>query len=122
MKIIITNEKKSQNRFAILNFFSRKARLENPRDTPGGTPGSPGVTPVVPRGTPGIPEATPGYPGVPQGYPGGFPNGFSAKKNSKSRSDFEFFLVRDPSTGPFHDLRTRRDLLTVNETGLWNGF
>ena len=29
------------------------------------------------------------------------PKGVLAKKNSKSRSDFEFFFVRDPSTGPF---------------------
>ena len=35
-----------------------------------------------------------GTPGVPRGYPGGSPDGFAAKKNSKSRSDFDFFFVR----------------------------
>ena len=73
--------KKIQNRFAILIFFSRKTRLEYPRDTPG-----------VPRGHPGVPRGAPGYtgvtPGVPPGYPGGFPNGLSAKKKIKNAERF----------------------------------
>ncbi len=36
--------KKIQNRFAILNFFSRKRVLENPGVTPGYPAGDPGVS------------------------------------------------------------------------------
>ena len=40
-------------------------------------------------------------PGSPRGTPGGIPRRFSAKTNSKPRSDFDFFFVRDPFTRPF---------------------